>query len=267
MEFNNQDFKIIVAHPDDEILFFNSIVNLAQKIIICFEGSINNDVSAGRKKLALHYPYKNIEILSLTEANVYDGLSFSQRKISREGISVQEDAVEYIKNFDKLITKLRGVLKKGEVIFTHNPWGEYGHPEHIQVFTAVQSLISELELKVYVNGYVSDKTFGLMTKRYKLLSSESYLMYTDLELGQSIKKLYISNNCWTWNKDYVWPSNEIFYRLCEPNKINVVHIKHSSYPPLSILTDKFTHSKLKHFASKYLSEKLKSFIMKTLKIK
>lgn len=267
MEFCNQDLKLIVAHPDDEILFFSSIVNLAEKIVICFEGSSSTEVTEGRKSLFLHYPYKNIELLGLIEADVYDALSFSNRQIIREGISVEKNADEYLKNFDKLLIKLRAILNKGDLVFTHNPWGEYGHPEHIQVFAAVRTLSAELDLKVYVNGYVSDKTFGLMSNRYNILSSESFLKNPNSELGQNIKNLYIENNCWTWSNDYVWPSSEIFYRVLEVNELENEYFKNSSHPPLSVLTNRFKHSRLKHLLSKYLPEDIKSFIKKASKIK
>ena len=40
--------------------------------------------------------------------------------------------------------KLSKSINYGETIFTHNPWGEYGHEEHIQVFRVIMALSKEL---------------------------------------------------------------------------------------------------------------------------
>ena len=60
---------IVVAHPDDEILFFSSIIETVDKIIVCFGPSSSKKVTDGRKLLQSRYPLKNIEWLNVQESN------------------------------------------------------------------------------------------------------------------------------------------------------------------------------------------------------
>jgi hypothetical protein len=257
-------FKIIVAHPDDEILFFNSIITSANRIIVCFgPTSTSEDVTKGRERLKSSYPFSNVKFLDIPESNVFDTRSFKNRKIIREGVEVYKNSLSYSSKFDILKEKLRFELVKGDTVFTHNPWGEYGHPEHVQVFSVISSLTEELNLKVYVNGYVSDKTFELMSRRCSLFSPSSFINNPNNELGQEVKKIYILNNCWTWNYDYRWPCTEIFYKLLDKNEgLFQSHIN-SSYPPLNVLTEKYTNDKLTSLIKSFIPTKVK-FIMKKI---
>ena len=48
--FEIENSTLVVAHPDDEILWFGSIVNKCKKVIICFGPSNNFELSDGREK-------------------------------------------------------------------------------------------------------------------------------------------------------------------------------------------------------------------------
>jgi hypothetical protein len=257
----NKLHKIIVAHPDDEILFFNSIIPSAKEIILCYGPTSSEEVSAGREKLKSTYPFENVRFLDVPESDVYDKASFKNRKMLREGISVRKNSLAYAARFDTLVAKLRLELALGDVIFTHNPWGEYGHPEHVQVFRAVHSLKAEFNLKIFVDGYVSDKTYGFMSKHYSLLSPQSFLGYPNNDLGQKVMEVYLRSDCWTWRKDYRWPSTEVFYKLADDNETTSAMPNNSSYPPLNMLTRKFTHGTLKSFFTHGLWL-LKSMVLK-----
>ena len=216
-------------------------------------------VTAGRKALKFSHPLNNIKFLDITESKVHDNRSFKYRKVTREGVEVYSDSMSYSSNFEVLIEQLRLELVKGDTIFTHNPWGEYGHAEHVQVFRAITSLIEELNLNVFVNGYVGDKTFEFMSNHYSLFSSESFIAHSNNELGQEIKQIYIFNNCWTWSNDYQWPPTEIFYRLLRTPEKSFYNQSNSSYPPLNVLKGKFTDS--------YLIIQFKRFIPNKVKLK
>ena len=57
-------------------------------------------------------------------------------------ININSILKKYINNFDILVKKLTFELKDFKNVFTHNPWGEYGHEEHIQVFKAIEKYLS-----------------------------------------------------------------------------------------------------------------------------
>lgn len=265
--FENRQYKIVVAHPDDEILFFNSVISSDNTIIICYGPSSTKAVSDGREKLKSGYPFRKVVFLDIPEANVYDGVSFAKRKVTSEGVSVTKNSDKYNKNYDQVLERLSSQLSSGDTVFTHNPWGEYGHPEHVQVFNAIYSLMDELKLTIFVNGYVSDKTSDFMFRRLNLISSESFLRNPDDELGQKVKRHYIDNNCWTWNSNYHWPATEIFYRLHRNGEVTNHLYLNSASLPLTTLTGKFTHGLAKHLASRFLPPEVKAAMKKILRIR
>ena len=49
---NLENFTIVLAHPDDEVIFASSILKTAKKIIICFGESANEpNIYISRKTL------------------------------------------------------------------------------------------------------------------------------------------------------------------------------------------------------------------------
>ena len=55
---------------------------------------------------------------------------------------------------------LRARLGDCRNVITHNPWGEYGHEDHVQVFRAVTALQAELGFAVWVSGYCAPARWG-----------------------------------------------------------------------------------------------------------
>ena len=62
---------IIVAHPDDEILFFSSLLNTVDKIVVCFGPSKNQTLSKGREKLKSQYPLSSVQWLNIHQSDTY----------------------------------------------------------------------------------------------------------------------------------------------------------------------------------------------------
>ena len=68
----SKSYKIIVAHPDDEIIFFSSILKSASEIILCFSQTQDEFVSLGREKIKNKLPFKNFFFLDIKEANIFN---------------------------------------------------------------------------------------------------------------------------------------------------------------------------------------------------
>jgi len=119
------------------------------------------------------------------------------------------DAV-YRNNFNLLVNRLRETLRGYKNVFTHNPWGEYGHVEHVQVYRAVKSLQAELQFRLWYTGYVSNKSASLMVSEYSTMGRNLGMMRTDKSLAESIAGLYKENECWSWYEDYEWCDYETF---------------------------------------------------------
>ena len=214
-EHNHPEVSAIVAaHPDDEILWFSSILADAGKVILCFEDVPGNrHWSDGRRASTSQYPLPQLVNIALSEADVFHTIDWSNPVPSAEGLEIPGDSRagrEYADNFRQLVNRLRDELDGCSNIFTHAPWGEYGNPEHIQVFRAVMAAAESSACRVWVPGYVSNATIALMTASEGELGRDVITLPTNQALARDIAALYKANNCWTWYNDYQWPAQESF---------------------------------------------------------
>jgi LmbE family N-acetylglucosaminyl deacetylase len=210
---------LVVAHPDDEVLWFSSILEDVGNILVCFlDVSSRPDWSAGRRESLRSYPLEGVISLGLTESEVFNGAAWPNPVLSEFGLSVahlpeslQGYSLEtYKSNFERLKAELRPRLTGIRNVITHNPWGEYGHEEHVQVFRAVDALRSELGFRVWFSNYFSSKSYGLMLRYLAGFDGVYRVLKTRPKLGKRVQALYSRNNCWTWFSDYQWPENEGF---------------------------------------------------------
>ena len=205
---------IVAAHPDDENLWFSSVLSKVDSIILCFLPVASSPVwTEGRRKSLADYPLENITCLELEESEVFWGADWSHPVKTEYGLEITDNVLPdtlYRKNYYSLVTQLRETLRGCENVFTHNPWGEYGHVEHVQVYRAVKSLQAELQFRLWYTGYVSNKSASLMAREYPTMGRNLGMMRTDKALAESIAGLYKKNECWTWYEDYEWCEYETF---------------------------------------------------------
>ena len=127
-EILNKTFKdynttklMIVAHPDDELIFGGGelIKHGSEYKVVCITNKDNKTRS------------KEFE-------NVMKALNVS----SYEMWNFKDSLYDKISNYDlDLFTKL--LSKDWEKIVTHNPIGEYGHPKHKRLFETIKLLTNE----------------------------------------------------------------------------------------------------------------------------
>ena len=104
----NEIFKksiIVSAHPDDEILWFSSILNKVDQIVLCFLNIKSKpELSIGRKKSVDSYPKKNFFCLNIDEAEIFDQASWTFPLNTVYGIKIKNKIAEekYIQNYFKL---------------------------------------------------------------------------------------------------------------------------------------------------------------------
>ena len=142
------------------------------------------------------------------------------------GLIVNKNQFEYRQNYLTLRSYLSKIINVGDTIYTHNPWGEYGHEHHVLVFNVIKSLKIKFKLKIFVNNYVSNKSYNLMKMCKHLLSNIVQYKIIEKKFTNKIKKIYISNFCWTFDDNYIWPQNEAFIKInantifkCQKKKI------------------------------------------------
>jgi hypothetical protein len=212
---------IVMAHPDDEILWAGSAVEAATRIIVCF-GELPNHprLTEGRARAMAAFPLATIEHLDLVEAGSLDSAAWPEPGESPFGLAHRrlatlrrpEVAERYRTNFETLRNLLRPRLEGCRNIITHNPWGEYGHEDHVQVFRAIDSLRAPLGFELWVSCYCGPKSAALHRRYLHRLGTITAPLPINQALMQRIKALYIENHCWTWFDDYLWPEAEVFYR-------------------------------------------------------
>ena len=208
------DMVLVFAHPDDEVLWASSMLMKATKIITCFlDNPDDTKVSSGRRKAIKSYPLDTFINLGVKETGVFGSSDWRNPVDTEHGVLCATNYQDYAKAFDAIKSKLLSLISKGQTIVTHNPWGEYGHEEHVLVYKVVQDISSELNLNILVSGYVSNRSIYLMNNHIGEIGDKYFLKEPDYELGAELKKFYQSFNCWTMPDDYQWPAYEIFYEI------------------------------------------------------
>ena len=210
---------LVVAHPDDEALWFSSILERIDEIVICFMDVVSRpDWSEGRRRCSASYPFQKATFLGLQESEVFRGADWLTPVLTHYGLEVSKkknsspgfSAKRYLNNYEELRQQLSMRLRNRRNVFTHNPWGDYGNEEHVQVFRAIQDLQREFGFKLWFSNYCSSKSYNLMLRYVSGFDSNYVTVETDRELGKSLMQLYQRNKCWTWYDDFAWFTHECF---------------------------------------------------------
>ena len=112
---------------------------------------------------------------------------------------------------------MTSILPRKSIVITHNPWGEYGHVDHIQVFNVIQNLQSILDIEIFVTGYVSSISRFYAKTVFNFLIPKPYVKKTNSSIYRLLKNHYQSYGCWTWFDDYKLPDYECFYVISKSN--------------------------------------------------
>ena len=227
---------LIYAHPDDEIIFSSSLIDCSDLIIICFTNTPDKiEINKGRS-LFKNNPYKqNFVFLDLKESASLDYFLINKKDISTNlngylSIKYHPNNKDFQRNNKLIFNNLKKLIIPGDVIYTHNPWGEYGHIEHIQVFNCLMKLKTDLDFKfdVFVNAYFGRRTYGFMSEKLHLLETKPIKLETNKDVYRKASEIYKINNCWTWDIDYNLPKFEYFYKVINSDngyktKLNFEH--------------------------------------------
>ncbi|MEJ2761135.1 MAG: PIG-L family deacetylase, partial [Gammaproteobacteria bacterium] len=155
---------LVVAHPDDEALWLSSAIANADRIILCFGDLFARPRdSAARRAATAELPLHDLVSLDIPESGVLNLVDWARPQLTPTGIAITDAAARerYETNYPRLVTALGEALAGAAAVYTHNPWGEYGHAEHIQVHRAVAALQENLGYTIRFSNYVSRKSWPL----------------------------------------------------------------------------------------------------------
>ncbi len=251
---------IIAAHADDEILWFNSIAADVDRILVVYcDFWAHPDLGRRRKAVFADYP-RQIECLGIDESGAagcadwsapmltdfgialgYEANRRALTRIAKKSLSmvsaydpakVATESVSeaYRSNFDAIYAALEPRLRADMNVFTHNPWGEYGHEEHIQVFRVLEKLRDRIGFRLWMSNYCTERAMPLAMRYFSGTPDEYVRLRCDKEFAGAVADVYSRHGCWTWVENWAWFEDECFM---EAPREHAPHKAHDRLFPLN----------------------------------
>lgn len=225
---------LVVAHPDDEVLFFSSILSRVERVIVCLpEDEQRTEQTRARRRVAAAYPRGGVDLLALETPGA---TPFQVLDTETEfGVEIRDARARARYERASLLVRaeLSERLSGSRVVFTHNPWGEYGHADHVLVHRAVSSVAAQHGFEIWCPNYVSARSLRPAILRIARRDfGPPVELRTDIELANRVKQLYVQESCWTVAAGFDWPRAEWFNRfdasrdapgVGEPFPLHVLH--------------------------------------------
>lgn len=206
---------VVVAHPDDEILWLSSAVASAERVVFSFGDPFERPkMAAARRRAVAALSLRGLVDLQLPESGAGFSVDWTQPRRTRAGIGIVDTQARarYEANYEALIESLAPLLTGCSDVYTHNPWGEYGHAEHIQVYRAVTALQAELGYTVWFANYVSSASWSLAQQvAGEPCWTERCAVAPDLTVARRFMGVYRRHGAWTWTRWHRWPGHATFY--------------------------------------------------------
>lgn len=236
----NQNFlensAIVAAHPDDEILWFSSIMKDVNKVITVYEDYwAHPELGAKRAAAVADLPHGDATSLKIAEAGTYGCANWQAPELSQYGIGFGSEGTKreikrqikrasplrgrtpdqsvwanYKANYNKIYSALDDVLSEGMNVFTHNPWGEYGHEEHIQLFRVIDDLRTKKGFKLWISNYATNRSLPLAMTYFSSSEIQYIRRPTDKIYAEAVADVYRKHDCWTWHNEWKWFDEECF---------------------------------------------------------
>ncbi len=206
---------VVAAHPDDEILWLSAALADDRPVILCFGAPFGRpEKAAARQRAVAELGLAHLANLALPEAGVRKLVDWSHPELTPTGMAITDapGQARYDANFRRLLTDLRPLLAGASDVYTHNAWGEYGHPEHVQVHRAVAELQTELRFTLWFSNYVAPLTWGLAQRLgAEPCWAEKRVVQPDMAFAKRLRRVYLRHGVWTWSRLHRWPPEERFY--------------------------------------------------------
>jgi LmbE family N-acetylglucosaminyl deacetylase len=208
---------LIVAHPDDEVLWFGSVAAQVDKIVVCFlNDPAKPELRHARERTIESHPWRDrLVCLGLDETGSFGLAGWPRPDIMEYGLKIERRsnvAIEYQSRFQQLRDALTPFVRGANNVFTHNPWGEYGHEEHVLVNRAATTLAEESGTTVWYSNYASTWSEDLMRRYLDRQDRPVFRGSVPITQMQETADVYREHGAWTWFDDYAWFAEEFFTR-------------------------------------------------------
>jgi LmbE family N-acetylglucosaminyl deacetylase len=217
---------VVVAHPDDETLWLEPWLAPSTRIVVAFPDHPREPaITTARADLRPRFPYGAMEFLDLHSADVVGRSDRRRRALTAYGVELAPNCPpdvqqRYEENYQRLRARLAPILAAAPVVHTHNPWGEYGHEEHVQVCRAVLDVAATTGSSVWAWDGLSPAELAQTSMR---LRADYFGRRTDrlprvargLDVARyhELKAMYEAAGAWTWAADYEPPAVMSFIEL------------------------------------------------------
>ncbi len=208
---------LVVAHPDDEALWFSGVLGAAGRVVICFGDQLGGGAKNARRARAVAaLPLPGLVNLAIPESGVRLSVAWGRARETAFGVEIADEAgrARYEANFARLKAALRPWLVGMTDVVSHNPWGEYGHPEHVQLYRAVSDLRAELGFAQWCTGYGAPLSQGFGARAAARWVARR-VVPTNARLARRLELIYLRHRVWTWPVLHRWPGRETLYELGE----------------------------------------------------
>ena len=258
-EFLNNSV-IIAAHAGDEVLWFSSIVQHVDQVITVYrdfwaDPTIGAPPRGGAGRVSpprhvlpehrrgrrlwlrrLERPGSDRRTASSSASRPTSAPSPASRAsrspqvpvLNRAAAAAKSVGRGYKDNFQAIYDALKGKLTADMNVFTHNPWGEYGHEENIQVFRVLQILREEIGFRLWMSNYCTDRAAPLAMRYFVKCPGGYVRQETDKVFAARVADIYKKHGCWTWADDWAWFDDECFMEA--PRADSEVAAHHHLFP-------------------------------------
>lgn len=233
LPWEGDNATVVVAHPDDEALWFSGIMGKVGRLIVCFRAGSPRNRQA-HEAVVREFPIAGTVFLSLAGFGAYNPRHSLRPRRTRHGLRIWTSLrgeIAYRRNGRILEERLRELIPRGARVITHNPWGEYGHEEHVQVAAILERRRARGEIDLWHSNYGCPRSFALMRRELRACRPGAVVtLPTDPAFGRRMRDFYRRHGVWTWAPDWDWFGEETYFSRATNGGMRA----YAHAPPLNI---------------------------------
>jgi LmbE family N-acetylglucosaminyl deacetylase len=183
----SRDVTMLIAHPDDEILFGWPVLDRVSRIICPTSDRYNPTRDWCKERGDC---LREVGKLIGAKVEILDNNSEFYRLPTRDG------------SLKTLANTLLRMLDGTEKLFTHNAWGEYGNIDHMLLHYIGRTFQTQTGCELLVTDIATEINWLPVTEwnMWKIGADDrSPLHQLDRQLFDRIKAIYDAKGCWTWS--------------------------------------------------------------------